>query len=121
MAAKLGPGDVILVGFPAHFPPGREQEGLRPAVVVGVPEEPVRFPVVLVAPLTTQRGAWAQTNPTVYPFLPAGIGGLSKPSTILLDQLRSIDLSRVGGHIGRLVGEEYAVVTRGLRKLLGLP
>jgi hypothetical protein len=34
--SDLGRGDVILVRLPAHQPSGREQEGQRPAVIVGI-------------------------------------------------------------------------------------
>ena len=34
----LAVGDVISALFPEHVPGGREQQGYRPAVVVGIPE-----------------------------------------------------------------------------------
>lgn len=54
----LTAGDVISAFFPKHRPGGREQQGLRPAAVVGVPErlgEPC-FEVLVVVPMTTDRG-----------------------------------------------------------------
>jgi mRNA interferase MazF len=41
----LAPGDVVMVAFPRHNPRGHEQEGMRPAIVVGVPHGPMRFPL----------------------------------------------------------------------------
>ena len=35
-------GDVVFVNLPSHNPKGHEQEGRRPAVIVGVPLENVR-------------------------------------------------------------------------------
>lgn len=49
--------DVISALLPEHAPGGHEQQGLRPTVVVGVPEllgEP-RFEVLVVVPMTTDR------------------------------------------------------------------
>jgi len=53
-------GDVVFVNLPSHNPKGHEQEGKRPAVVVGVPLGDVRYPVVVVVPLTTQFGVWVK-------------------------------------------------------------
>jgi hypothetical protein len=51
-------GDILLVMLPTHAPAGHEQEGVRPAVVVGLPERAgqPRFSTLLVIPLTTQEG-----------------------------------------------------------------
>ncbi|MBM4396801.1 MAG: type II toxin-antitoxin system PemK/MazF family toxin [Deltaproteobacteria bacterium] len=96
------PGDVFIASFPEHDPRGHEQEGLRPAVVLAVPSRS-RFPVLLVAPLTTDRGQeWASAAPGLYPRLPKGAGGLPADSIVLLDQTRSIDAVRVRRMLGTL-------------------
>jgi len=117
---RLEPGDVLLVNLPSHVPPGHEQQGRRPVVVVGIPPEPVRFGVVLVAPLTTSTGAWAQKNPTIYPQLPAGAGGLDRPSIVLLDQVRALDLQRVVMYLGTLPPTDLEKIREGLRAILRL-
>jgi mRNA interferase MazF len=61
-------GDLVLVALPVHNPPGREQQGTRPAVVVGVPSGEMRYPIVAIAPLTTATGSWSSNNPTLYPL-----------------------------------------------------
>lgn len=114
----VAPGDVLSVVFPTHLPPGHEQEGPRPVVVVGVPTGPLRYPVILVVPLTSQTGAWASKNPALYPKLPIGAGGLTLPSTVLLDQLRAIDARRVQRFLGSLSFEEYLPIGRGLSAAL---
>jgi mRNA interferase MazF len=50
-------GDVIAAKFPSQNPSGREQEGYRPAIVVGLPSRlgRLRFPLVFVVPMTTDR------------------------------------------------------------------
>ncbi|MBX6377719.1 MAG: type II toxin-antitoxin system PemK/MazF family toxin [Clostridia bacterium] len=117
---RLEPGDVLLVHLPGHVPLGHEQEGARPAVVLGVPPEPVRFGVIIVAPATTSAGRWARRNPLIYPSLPAGAGGLPRPSIVLLDQVRALDLRRTVEYLGTLAPAELEMLRRGLRALLHL-
>lgn len=115
-------GDVLLVAFPQHVPAGHEQEGRRPAVVVGLPDMigPTRYPVMLVVPLTADRGQpWAARNPVVYPKVPAGSGGLSRNSIALLDQICSLTASRVAGYVGPLPVTVFQPITEGLRQILG--
>ena len=97
-------GDVILVTFPHSVPYGHEQEGKRPAIVVGLPQRlgTPRFPMFLVVPLTTYIGEWTTKNPELYPLIRAGVAGLSRDSVALLDQLRGIDQSRIDRYIGNL-------------------
>jgi len=51
-------GDVVTVAFPEQIPQVREPEGYRPAIIVGMPEELgiSRFRLVIVVPITTDRG-----------------------------------------------------------------
>jgi mRNA interferase MazF len=115
-------GDVVLVRFPRHAPGGNEQEGLRPGVIVGLPTNlgSPRFPVIIIAPFTTDRGApWAHQNPELYPRFAAGAGSLSVDSICLLDQIRAIDMSRVVRRWGRLDAEEFAPILSGLMMMLG--
>lgn len=63
-------GDVLNIRLPSQTPQGREQEGLRPAIVVGLPERlgKTRFPVMFVVPVTSDRGQdWANAAPLLYP------------------------------------------------------
>ena len=115
---ELARGDVLVVRFPIHQPLGREQEGRRPAVLVGLPWEPVRYPVALVVPLTTQPGGWAARNPHLYPQLPSGAGGLTVDSIALLDQIRSLDVTRIDKFLGSLPDQHRETVLTGLRRLL---
>lgn len=117
---KVSWGDVLLVALPANVPRGREQEGLRPAVVVGIPPQPVRYPVLIVAPLTSQRGQWSEANPRLYPALGPGVAGLRVASTVLVDQLRACDVTRMRGLIGELDASAADQVRGALRAALGL-
>lgn len=115
-------GDVLLISLPAHSPEGREQVGVRPAIVVGLPESlgVPRFPLCIVAPLTTRKGEWIRRAPELYPRLGAGSGGLTRDSTVLLDQVRSVDLSRVRGYLGSLPGRDFVLIQSGVRRMFGL-
>jgi mRNA interferase MazF len=122
MAQLVGFGDILLIALPSHAPRGHEQEGSRPAVVVGLPEragEP-RYPTVLVAPLTTQEGAWSRKASRLYPRLRVGAGGLPRQSVVLLDQLRSIDVQRVSRYLGSLTEDEFQPIQAGLTQIFGL-
>lgn len=111
-------GAVFLAHFPEHDPQGREQEGPRPAVVVGLPTNAgrPRYPVLLLAPVTTFRGQdWVSAAPDLYPVLPAGAGGLDVASVVLTDQTRALDAVRLVRFLGNLSGEEYAPVKHALK------
>ncbi|MEG4996777.1 type II toxin-antitoxin system PemK/MazF family toxin [Microcoleus sp. B4-D4] len=112
---------VVLVNFPAQIPPGREQENTRPAVIVALPNVTgiTRFSLVIVVPLTTQQGDWATRNSTLYPQLQAGMGNLRYDSTVLLDQIRAVDIKRVLGYRGDLTAEEYQPIANGIKAMFG--
>jgi len=108
----------------AHrVPPGHEQEGIRPCIVVGEPTRtgPDRFGMVLVAPLTTFRSqSWQARNPALYPVLATGTAGISVDSIVLLDQTHAVDPSRASGFIGTLSPDDYLPLAQGLRMLCAL-
>ncbi|HUW66056.1 MAG TPA: type II toxin-antitoxin system PemK/MazF family toxin [Spirochaetia bacterium] len=71
MSNAVAPGDILIVRLPSHIPKAHEQEGERP-VVVGLPTGSVRYPVVVVVPLTTQVGTWASQDMGVFRGNPGG-------------------------------------------------
>jgi mRNA interferase MazF len=113
-------GDVVFVNLPSHSPKGHEQEGRRPAVIVGVPLGDVRYPVAIVVPLTTQLGEWVKKNPALYPIIQSGTAGLSQKSVVLCDQIRAVDIQRVIGYLGSLSIDEYLPIIDGVRQVLDL-
>ncbi len=113
-------GDVIFINLPSHSPKGHEQEGKRPAVIVGVPQGDVRYPVVIVTPLTTQVGDWVKKNPALYPIIQSGTAGLPQKSVALCDQIRAVDIQRVIGYLGSLSVDEYLPIMDGVRQVLAL-
>lgn len=110
-------GDVVLVGLPAHQPKGHEQEGMRPAIITAVPKGYLRYPVVIVIPVTSQTGNWAKQNPLLYRRIPEGCGSLPKPSVALIDQVRAIDINRVKSYIGKLDQQTLQEIKNGLIEL----
>ena len=120
---NLAPGDIVMALFPEHVPPGHEQFGYRPAVVVGLADflGLPRYPVAMVTPLTTHRGQdWAQRSPQLYPAIKAGSGGLPADSLALLDQTRGIGRERVARYLGTLPSEGFRPIQQGLHRLFGL-
>lgn len=53
-------GDIVTVAFPEQIPQAREQEGYRPAIIVGMPERLgiPRFRLVIVAGLFHSKNAF---------------------------------------------------------------
>lgn len=120
MSSRLAPGDVVTARFPEHRPPGHEQSGLRPAIVVALPEQlgTPRYPVALLVPLTTDLNQpWAARSAALYHRLPQGAGGLPRASVALLDQVRSVDLRRVVGYVGSLRPAAFAPMREALSRL----
>ncbi len=114
-------GDVVTAKFPSQDPSGREQEGYRPAIVVGLPSRlgKLRFPLVFVVPMTTDRGQeWADINSELYVRFSAGVAGLKSPSIALLDQARAIDVSRIVAYRGSLTPQEYVAIAEALQKII---
>ena len=94
---------------------GREQAGTRPALVIskdGFNSSPSRLCVV--APITsTRRGfmAHVQIDPPE--------GGLTTPSSILCDQIRTVSLDRLRRPRGNVEATTLETVIRMLHRIVG--
>jgi mRNA interferase MazF len=88
-------------------------------LVVALPERlgAPRYPLLVIAPLTTQISEWAGTSPLLYPVLRAGIGGLVKDSAIMLDHVRGMDVRRVIKPLGTLSAAEYGPIQAGFERM----
>jgi len=115
----LAPGDVLLARLPQLVPPGTEQSGIRPVVVVALPDAlgVPRYPMIVVAPMTTQLREWVTVSPALYPVLEAGVGGLTRQSAVMLDHLRGIDAERVVRPLGQLSDDAYRPIRTGLEQM----
>ncbi len=121
MSKALAIGDIITARFPIYTPSGHEQEGLRPALVVGLPHKVAtpRFSMILLAPITTDRGQpWA--NSELYPKLSKDSTGLTSDSIVMLEQIRSLDANRVGKYITSLPEDVYKSIAYVLAQMIDL-
>ena len=109
-------GGIFWVDFPQRIPPGHEQLGQRPVIVVGIPQlvQPVPYRMLVVVPLTRTR-----FQGTLFPLIPAGAGGLPTDSTTLIYQVGAIDVRRVVGRLGNLASAEMAPIWTGLKLIFG--
>jgi len=112
---KLGRGTIVWVDLgPTR---GHEQRRLRPCVVVSSPDVVAqqRYPLLCVVPLTGTPGEGA-----LYPRLAPGPSGLRKPSFALVDQIRSVDKTRVRRVFEPVALEEMRGIDVGICLYLGL-
>jgi mRNA interferase MazF len=111
----LDRGTLVLVDLEPTL--GHEQQGTRPCVVVSdaAVNSSQRFPLIAVVPVTGTPATGA-----LYPSLAPGASGLTKPSTALVDQLRSIDKQRIRKRYGQLSPQELEAIDSGLCLYLGL-
>jgi mRNA interferase MazF len=114
-------GDIVLVDFNPVI--GSEANKVRPAVVVSndganTAVERLGRGVITVAPITSNITK-------VYPFqvrLPSDLigTGLTAESKIQAEQLRAVDVARVGRHLGRLPASLHEPLREALATHLGL-
>lgn len=96
-------GDVVYVDLGQGI--GSEQGGIRPAIVVQNNKGNSFSPCTIVAPMTSEEKNPIPTHITVYP---TNNNGLKKNSTIMFEQVRTIDKSRIISKIGRINMEALA-------------
>lgn len=92
---------------------GSEQGGVRPVLIIQNDVGNLYSPTVIVAAITSQRKK--AYLPTHVPILPEE-SGLQRPSVILLEQVRTLEKSRLGKRLGRVAP---AVMQR-VEKALGI-
>jgi mRNA interferase MazF len=109
-------GDVYFVAFdPAR---GSEIQKTRPAVVVQNDIANHASPITIIAAITS-HGEGRRIYPTDVPVR-AGEGGLTSPSVVLLNQLRSVDRSRLIRRLGSLKPDTMKRINQALAISLGL-
>lgn len=101
-------GDVYRVRLPTGR--GHEQRGPRYAVIVQA-DELLGLSTALVAPMS-RSAAPAAFRPEI------DLAG--EVTRVLVEQLRAVDLQRLGQHVGRLTLEEQGAVDDALELALGL-
>lgn len=96
---------------------GSEQGGIRPVVIIQNDMGNRYSPTVIAAAITSRQGKNAL--PT-HIRLWDGPGGLYRNSTILLEQVRTLDRIRLKGYIGRVSAETLQKIDRAIAVSLGL-
>ena len=96
---------------------GSEQNGYRPVVIIQNDVGNRHSPTTIVAAISTQIKTKAKL-PTHY-FLRAG-NGLLHPSVVMLEQIRTIDKTRLEHYIGTLSEKEVCGMNHALAVSIGL-
>lgn len=96
---------------------GSEQGGVRPVLIIQNDVGNHFSPTVIAAPITSRRkNRWMPTHV----FLPISTDGLRNDSIVLLEQVRTIDRSRLGDYIGRLDETAMEAVDTALAISIGI-
>jgi mRNA interferase MazF len=109
-------GEVYLVSFDPTI--GHEIKKTRPAVVIQNDVSNEYSPIAIVAAISSQFAH--PPHPREVPIRPGGKTGLSQPSAVILNQIRSIDRKRLGRRVGTLDAATMARVDDALKISLGL-
>ena len=88
---------------------GSEQGGVRPVVVVQNDIGNKYSTTIIVAPITGQKKVDMPTHTKLYST------GLTKESTALMEQIRTIDKCRIIKYVGETTEEEMNEITEALR------
>jgi mRNA interferase MazF len=102
-------GDVFLVNFDPTI--GSETRKTRPAVVVSNDINNTHSPVISISPISSKINR-------VYSFeveIPAGSGGLTTRSKVMVNQTRAVDKIRLQKNLGILPPEIMQSVNRALK------
>ena len=108
-------GDVFLAQLDPII--GSEQAGVRPVLVVQSDLANRYFRTILSAPISASPKAQRREF-TVQ--VPAGEGGLSRHSAVLVFQIRTLDRTRFIRKIGHLPGIRLAEVDRAILVCFGM-
>ena len=107
-------GEIYSADFGAGF--GSEQGGIRPILILQNNTGNKHSPTTIVAAITSRKTKIAlPTHVTVT------ANGLKTESTVLLEQIRTIDKRRLREHMGRLDEKQMSMVDDAIAVSFGLP
>lgn len=95
---------------------GSEQGGIRPVLIIQNNMGNLYSPTVIVSAITTQMGK--HRLPTHVQLSHAC--GLQQNSMAMLEQIRTIDRSRLKGYIGRIGSDDLQFIDQAMTASLGL-
>lgn len=103
---------------------GCEQGGIRPVIIIQNDTGNKHCPTVIVAAITSQIKKPLPTHidlPAKDSNLSAKDSNLSANSTILLEQVRTIDKTRLKNFVGSVTFEKMAEINKAILVSLGCP
>mgnify|MGYP004619295087 FL=1 len=106
-------GEIYAVDFGTGF--GSEQGGTRPSLILQNDIGNKHSPTTIVAAITGRK-----TKAALPTHVAIMTSGLKTESTVLLEQIRTIDKARLGEYIGRLDSKTLAAVDRAIVVSLGI-
>lgn len=108
-------GDVVLCDLNPVV--GTEQAGIRPAAILQIDRANASSPHTIIAPFTTKIRRSLLPS---HVFVPTGVGGLSRDSVLLCEQIRVIDRRRIIKVLGRLDDSYLVEIDGALHVILDL-
>jgi mRNA interferase MazF len=109
-------GEIYLVAFDPTI--GHEIQKTRPALVIQNDVSNEHSPITIVAAITSQFRT--PPHPREVPISTGAKTGLSKPSAVILNQIRSIDQTRLQKRMGSLYPPTMRRVDEAIKISLGL-
>ena len=106
-------GEIYSADFGVGF--GSEQGGVRPVLILQNNTGNKHSPTTIVAAITGRK-----TKAALPTHVAIITSGLKTESTVLLEQIRTIDKARLGEYIGRLDSKTLATVDRAIVVSLGI-
>lgn len=113
MKKRIMRGDIFYADLGMTI--GSEQGGVRPVLIIQNDEGNKFSPTVIIAAITGSKKARIPTHVTVL-----NIPALRRESIVLLEQIRTIDKSRLNEYIGRISIEMQRKIDRALAVSVGI-
>jgi len=115
MKRKIRRGDMFYADLTPTI--GSEQDGIRPVLIIQNNDGNKHSKTVIAAIITSKTASKAKL-PTHCPI--KAQQGLGRDSLVLLEQIRTIDKTRLKEYIGTLDGEAMSMVDKALAVSVGL-
>ncbi|HYG40529.1 MAG TPA: type II toxin-antitoxin system PemK/MazF family toxin [Cytophagales bacterium] len=97
---------------------GTEADKIRPVVIIQTDLlNDVGHPSTIICPVTTNL---SKKENILRVIIPKNIGGIDKDSEILIDQIRTIDNTRLTSHIGILPTNNFMKLIESVKMVLDL-
>ena len=108
-------GDIYLANLDPYI--GSEQGGTRPVIVLQNNAGNIFCPTLIIAPMTSRY--WKKADQPTHCILD-DVDCLTSTSTVLLEQIKTIDKCRVKKYLGRVSRKQMAAVDDAIEISLGL-